>query len=69
MADTKVKAVFSIVRILVAIAFGYVIYYLLTAQGDNMFLGDSTQMFAIAGGIIVAILVFALLSKLKGGGD
>ncbi|MFA5106673.1 MAG: hypothetical protein WC506_06995 [Candidatus Micrarchaeia archaeon] len=69
MADTKVKAVFSIIRVLVAIAFGYVIYYLLTAEGDNIYLGESTQMFGIIGGIIVAIMVFALLSKLKGGGD
>ncbi|HQT44779.1 MAG TPA: hypothetical protein PLO51_02280 [Candidatus Micrarchaeota archaeon] len=69
MADTKVKAVYSIIRVLVAAILGYAVYYLLTAEGDNVFLGDSTQMFGIGGGIIVAILVFFLLTKLKGGGD
>ncbi len=69
MADTKVKAVYSIIRVLVAVILGYAVYYLLTAEGNNVFLGDSTQMFGIGGGIIVAILVFFLLTKLKGGGD
>ncbi len=69
MSDTKVKAVFSIIRVLVALGFGYAVYYMLTVEGDNMYLGENTLMFGIGGAIVVAAIVFFLLSKLKGSGD
>lgn len=68
MADTKIKAALSIARFLVGVVFGYIIYYLLDSFGSfAMF--EYGWLYSIICGVIVALIVIYLISKMKGGGD
>ena len=66
MADTRMKALISIARILLSLAVGYVIYYFWVTYRATI---DEPVYIAIGAGLVSAVMVFLLLSKLKGGGD
>ncbi|PIT84229.1 hypothetical protein COU37_04145 [Candidatus Micrarchaeota archaeon CG10_big_fil_rev_8_21_14_0_10_45_29] len=64
MGSTKMKALFEIARVIIAIAVGYLIYW----QWDIIRTYDPSE-YAIGAGVIVTIMCFILLKKLNKGGD
>lgn len=66
MASDKTRAVLGVAKLALALAVGYAFYWI---WGENR-PGLDEWWVAIAAGIVAAVMVFVLLSKLnKGGGD
>jgi hypothetical protein len=64
MASAKVKALIGLGRFLVALLFGYAVYFLWQQNRRT-----DPQYYAIVAGIITLVMAFVMLNKLKGGGD
>jgi hypothetical protein len=64
MASGKARALVSIARLLISIAFGYGIYYFWA-----MWRTTDPQYYPIAAGLIGVGLLYFMLTQLKGGGD
>ena len=73
MASDKTRAVLGFAKLLLAIAVGYVIavvWIANRADADAAWFGDSAPYVPYAAGVVAAVMVFILLSKLnKGSGD
>ncbi len=64
MASTKVRALISIVRVLVGIGVGYAIYYSWSVARSY-----DPWYYAVGAGVVSAVMGVVMLDKLKGGGD
>ena len=64
MASGKAKALVSIARFLIAVGFGYAIYY----YWDTLRRSDPTY-YSMAAGVLGFVLLYFMLTQIKGGGD
>ena len=71
MGSDKTRALISFVKIVVALAAGYAIAHFWNETGSGRFFDESIAGYSgYIAGLIVAIMVFFLLSKMsKGSGD
>lgn len=71
MASDKARAAMGFVKVIIALAAGYGIYYFWEQTGSSRFFDESIAAFApYVAGLIVAAMVFFLLSRMgKSGGD
>ncbi|MCL6088702.1 MAG: hypothetical protein M1530_00875 [Candidatus Marsarchaeota archaeon] len=64
MASGKARALVSIARLLVSLAFGYGIYYFWASWRAS-----DPEYYPIAAGLIGAGMLYFMLTQLKGGGE
>ena len=65
MASDKTRALLGFGRFLVAVAVGYAIY----AVWSGTRAGLDDWYVPVGAGVVATVIAFALLTKLKGGGD
>lgn len=72
MGSSKTKALLSIAKVLIALGFGYAVYYYWAAwrinTGKGLMPGETIE-WAYASGIICAVIVYVMLGKINKGGD
>ena len=72
MASNKTKALMGIVKFLIALGFGYAVYYYWASwrinTGHGLMPGETIE-WAYAAGIICAVIVYVMLGKINKGGD
>ena len=72
MGSSKTKALLGIAKILIALGFGYGVYYYWAswriATGHGLMPGETIE-WAYAAGIICAVIVYVMLGKINKGGD
>ncbi|VVB56920.1 Uncharacterised protein [uncultured archaeon] len=64
MASGKAKALISIARFLISVGFGYGVYY----YWASLRMSDPTY-YPIAAGVIGFVMLYFMLTQIKGGGD
>lgn len=64
MASSKFRAAIGIMRVLVGIGLGYMVY----SMWSNIRAGDEWY-YPFGAGLVTALMATLLLDKLKGGGD
>jgi len=64
MSSGKAKALISIARFLISVGFGYAIYYY-WATLRRM----DPEHYPIAAGVLGALMLYFMLTQIKGGGD
>ena len=71
MGSDKTRALLSFVKIAVAVAAGYAIFYFWNQTGSSRFFDESIAVYSpYIAGLIVTVMVFFLLSRMsKGSGD
>ena len=71
MGSDKTRALISFVKVVMALAAGYAIFYFWTETGSSRLFDESIAGYSpYIAGLIVTVMVFFLLSKMsKGSGD
>ncbi len=64
MASGKAKALISIARFLISVGFGYAVYH----YWSTLRLNDPAY-YPIAAGILGFVMLYFMLTQIKGGGD
>jgi len=64
MASGKAKALIGIARFLIAVGFGYAVYYYWATLRVN-----DPSNYSIAAGVVGTLILYFMLTQIKGGGD
>lgn len=69
MASGKAKALIGIARFLISLGFGYAVYYYWWMLRIANSARPDPDYYATSAGVVGAILLYFMLTQIKGGGD